>query len=78
MRNTYNQPPFAKINKRKLYHLFLQCSNILETDAKRKLSPVQIARIILALSWHGRKKQIMTSESLEELLYLIEVMEKRK
>jgi len=78
MRNTYNQPPFAKLNKRKLHRLFLTASKNMEEDAKRKLSPIQIARVVLSLSWHGKKKMIMTSKDLEELLYLIEVMEKRK
>ena len=78
MRNTYNQPSFAKIDKKKLRRLFLNCAKTLEDDSKRKLSPIQIARVILAFSWAGKKKQIMTTETLEELLYLIEVLEKRK
>jgi len=68
---------FAKIDKRKLRPLFLKVRKELESN-RIKYTPTEIARIVLAVNWSGKKKRMMSTETLEELLYLIEVMEERK
>ena len=69
---------FAKIDKRKLRPLFLNCRNVLEKEVGHKVKPTDVARCVLLLGRGSNKKDKMDNESLEELLYLIEVCEEKK